>query len=122
MPTFYAKSTTVQLSAADLECATTPKIRAAQGTEATESTRDVVFALAKASKDGTLSEIAINGPDGHHVQFLGENEDMPFFVVRAGKNFFDPDAPEKRNRRPARLPLFETKNGFVLIDSSNKGR
>lgn len=30
---------------------------------------------------------------------------MPFFMVHAGKNFFDLTTKEKRNRRPARVPL-----------------
>lgn len=122
MPTFYAKSTTVQLSVANLEHTTTANIRTAQSPQTTEIIRDIAFEFAKGSKDGSLSEIAINGEDGHHVQFLGKLENMPFFMVRAGKDFFDLNGSERRNRRPARVPLFETKNGFVLIDSSNKGR
>lgn len=121
MPTFFANLTTVQLSVAGLKGATTEQIRTAQGTEATENTRDVAFEIAKGSRDGTLNEIAINGPDGHYLQFLGKLETMPFYMVRAGRNFFAADSTEKRNRRPARVPLYETKTGVVLIDSSNKG-
>lgn len=29
---------------------------------------------------------------------------MPFFMVRAGKGFFDPSIAGKRTRRPARVP------------------
>lgn len=36
---------------------------------------------------------------------------MPFFMVHAGKSFFDSTTKEKRNRRPARIPLAGASGG-----------
>lgn len=105
MPTFYGRETTVQLSVAELGRATTSKPRTQQSLAASESIRNVAQEFARGSKDGTLTETPIYTDDGSHVRFLGKQRDMPFFMVHAGKNFFDLNSKEKRNRRPARVSL-----------------
>ena len=105
MPTFYAQKTTVQLSVADLERATTPNPRTQQSLVASKSIRNIAQEFAKGSKDGTLTETPFYTEDGSHMRFLGKRGTMPFFMVHAGKNFFDLATKEKRNRRPARVPL-----------------
>ena len=111
MPTFYAQKTTVQLSVADLGRATTPNPRTQQSHAASEYIRNVAQEFARGSKDGTLTETPLYTEDGSHVHFLGKHETMPFFIVHAGKNFFDLTTKEKRNRRPARVPLAEKVEG-----------
>lgn len=105
MPTFYAQKTTVQLSVADLGRATTPNPRTQQSLAASESIRNVAQEFARGSKDGTLTETPLYTEDGSHVRFLGKHGNMPFFMVHAGRNFFDLATKEKRNRRPTRMPL-----------------
>ena len=105
MPTFYAQKTTVQLSVADLGRATTPNPRTQQCHAASESIRNIAREFARGSRDGTLTETPLHTEDGSHVRFLGKQENMPFFMVHAGKNFFDSTTKEKRNRRPARMPF-----------------
>ena len=104
MPTFYAQKTTIQLSIADLGRATTSNPRTQQSLAASESVRNVAQEFARGSKDGTLTETPLYTEDGSHVRFLGKHENMPFFMVHAGKNLFDLTTKEKRNRRPARIP------------------
>ena len=107
MPTFYAQNTTVQLSVADLARATTSKPHTQQSHATSESIRNVAQEFTRGSKDGTLTETPFytNDQDGGHLRFLGKIRNMPFFMVHAGKNFFDVNTKEKRNRRPARLPI-----------------
>lgn len=104
MPTLYGQKTTVQLSVADLGRATNANPKMQQSLAASESVRNVAQEFARGSKDGTLTETPLSTEDGSHVRFLGKHGDMPFFMVHAGKNFFDLTT-EKKNRRPARVPL-----------------
>ena len=110
MPTFYAQKTTVQLSVADLGRATTPSPRTQQCLAASESIRNIAQEFARGSKDGTLTETPLYTEGGSHVRFLGKHGNMPFFMVHAGEKFFD-STTEKRNRRPARIPLAGEKEG-----------
>ena len=121
MPTFHANSTTVQLSVADLKPTITSDIQTGQSKQTTEQVREIAAEFAKWSVNGTLRETPINGSDGHRMRFLGKLEDMPFFMVWAGKQFFSPDSVGLMQRRPPRVPLYKNTDGFVLIDNSNKG-
>lgn len=109
MPTFYARSTTVQLSIADLSKATTlhPVPRAIK--EAMENVQAVGAALTRGSEHGTLTETPIYTKDhkNSHVRFLGKKGDMPFFMVHSGKELFHLGDQVVQNRRPARLPASE---------------
>ena len=129
MPTLYGQNTTVQLSIADLDRTVTLNPRTQH---ATESIKKVAQEFARGSKDGTLTETALNTEDGSHIRFLGKHEDMPFFMVHAGKYLFDQTTMEKRNRRPARVPFAgesEGKSVSTAVDldgetvgTSNGGR
>lgn len=119
MPTFYAQKTTVQLSVTDLGRATTTNPRRQQSLAASESIKNVAQEFARGSKDGTLTETPLYTEDGSHIRFLGKHEDMPFFMVHAGNNFFDLATKEKTNRRPARVPLAgkgEGKSASTAVD------
>lgn len=130
MPTFYACKTTIQLSVADITRATTPNPRSVQCPEASQNIRSTAQEFARGSKDGTLTETPLLTEDGSHIRFLGKHQDMPFFMVHAGKTFFELDASEKRNRRPARVPLggpapatpTQGNGTNTGIDVSNKGK
>lgn len=111
MPTFYALKTTVQLSVADLGRATTLNPHTQQSLAASKVIRNAAQEFARGSKDGTLTETPLYAEDGSHVRFLGKQGNMPFFMVHAGKSFFDSTTKEKRNRRPARIPLAGTSGG-----------
>ena len=119
MPTFFAQKTTVQLSVADLGRATTPNPRTQQSFAASESIRNVAQEFARGSKDGTLTETPLYAEDGSHLHFLGKHGNMPFFMVHAGKNLFDSTTKEKRNRRPARIPLAGASEGESTSTAAN---
>jgi len=108
MPTYYARETTVQLSVADIGRSTTLSPSHRQSYEATQNIEIASQEFVKASRNGTLTEDALLDEEtGSHVRFLGQARDMPFFIVRAGRTFFDfgLEPHQKRNRRSARLPL-----------------
>ena len=121
MPTLYSAETTVQLSVADLKLATSPNPRTNQRPEATADVQRTLLEFTKGSRNGTLDETPLYAENGSHLRFLGKHQDMPFFMVHAGKNFFDANSKEKRNRRAARIPLHEAPNGS-LISLSNRGK
>lgn len=105
MPTFFSRWTTVQLSVADLPKTTIndPKLR--KGQDVYEGISNTTLEFAKASRNGTLAETPLNDSEtGSHMRYLGVNEDMPFFIVHAGKDFFNPNTNEPRNRWPERVP------------------
>ena len=115
MPRFAGVGTTVQLSVADLLRTTTLNPGAQQSFAVTESIKHVAQEFAKGSVDGTLTETPLCTEDGSedesHMQFLGELRTIPFYMVQAGKNFFDLITKEKRNRRPFRVPPPEKGEG-----------
>ena len=119
MPTFYAQGTTVQLSVADLGRATTPNLHTQQSLAASASIRDISQEFTRGSKDGTLTETSLETEKGHHLRFLGKHGTVPFLMVHAGQHFFDLSSKEKRNRRPARIPLAgqtEGKSALIAVD------
>lgn len=123
MPTLYGKKTTVQLSVSDLRRATTPNPRTQQSPTTSASIRDIAQQFARDSIDGTLSETPLYTEEGSHVRFLGNNKDMLFYMVHAGKNFFDLTTTEQRNTRPARVPLVRKKSAgtTVVLDGEKIG-
>ncbi|MCJ1224726.1 hypothetical protein MMC12_001371 [Toensbergia leucococca] len=103
MPTFYSRSTTIQLSVANLATSITAEPQTISGPTTVRNSQSALTELGIASNDGTLSETPIYVEDtGSHVRCLGDHEDMPFFMVHAGKHFFSRTTTEKRTRRPAR--------------------
>lgn len=117
MPTLYGHSTSVQLSVTNLARATTQNPEPRQCSVSTANIKKIDLEFAKASRDGTLGETALLGDDGRHLRFLGKYEDMPFFMVRAGKDFFDPNAVEKTTRRPAKSVRTQMSDNITLYDS-----
>ena len=123
MPTFYSRRTAVQLSVSDLPEATTPHPMSHQSKEATKNVQDVTKALIKGSRDGTLMEDPINIRDTQsHIDFLGKDRDMPFFMVQAGKDYFNQGDSGGRTKRPIRLPLIEITNKFAPRSSPDPYR
>ena len=63
--------------------------------------------FARGSIDGTLTETPFYTEDGSHIRFLGKPGTMNFYMVHAGKNFFNLNTTdkEKRNKRPDRVPF-----------------
>lgn len=111
MPTFYSRTTAIQLSVSDLSEATTLHPMSHQSKEATNNVQDVTKAFVKGSRYRTLMEDPINIRDTQsHIDFLGKDRDMPFFMVQAGKDYFNQDNSGGRTKRPIRLPLIETTN------------
>lgn len=106
MPTYSSRLTTVQLAVADLQDTTTtnPKTRARVGVY--DEITECADKMAKASIHGTLDEIPVSTEANNStpILFLGKFRNMPFFLVRAGKAFFEPNAEGRRTRRPARVP------------------
>ena len=110
MPTLYCRSTTIQLSISGLTLATTAYPVPHQSREARDNIQHATEALVKGSRDGTLTEDPLYSEKTQsHINFLGKNQDMPFFMVHAGKDYFDSQNNKRgRNRRVARSPLVET--------------
>ena len=104
MPTLYARSTTVQLSVADLKTTTTTNYKPSVGSNIAEVTKNAAE-FARGSRNGTLTEIPLYTEDsGTHMRFLGRHHNMPFFMVQAGKHFFDRKIGKLRTRKPQRDP------------------
>lgn len=121
MPKFYGRNTAIQVSVAELAKVTTQNPRPRQCPESTSSIGKIELEFTKASKEATLAEESLNGKDGRHLRFLGTNEDMPFFMVQAGKNFFNPDAMARRTRRPAKSLKQQTTDKVSVYDSDGDG-
>jgi len=117
MPTTYGRNTTLQLSVADLAKVTPPNPRPKQCPETTSSVGQIELQFAKASSNGTFAEEPLNGEDGRHLRFLGKHEDLPFFMVHAGKEFFNPNDLARRTRRPAKTVKQQTTDKLSLYDS-----
>lgn len=108
MPTLYSRSTTIQLSIADLPKTTTHDHKSHLFTH-TSVVANVAAELARGAKDGTLTEVPLYAKDTDtRMRFIGANGDMPFYMVRAGKHLFDPSTNNTRTRRPERIPLSGT--------------
>ena len=120
MPRFAGAETTVQLSVADLRRTTTLYPRTQQTVVGSESVKTVAQEFARGSIDGTLTETLLCTEDGEQIQFLVKLRTMPFYMVQAGKNFFDLITKEKRNRRPVRVPPTEKGEGGSASMAANK--
>lgn len=104
MPTLYARSTTVQLSVADLKTTTTTDYKPSLGSNMGEVTNNAAE-FARGSRSGTLTETPLYIDDsGSHMRFLGRHQNMPFFIVQAGKHFFDRKIDKVRKQNPHRDP------------------
>ena len=102
MPTNHGRKTIIQLSVAELDRVSTQNPRNKQCLATTSNINKIDLEFIESSKDATLTEEPLGGKDGYQIQFLGKHEDMFFSMVRAGKDFFNPRAIGKGNRRPAK--------------------
>ncbi len=102
MPTFFATTTKIHLSVSDLAASTT-KILSTHASSATA--RKLQASVAEISSGEVLTEQPLCCQDGSHLRFLGEHEDMPFFMVQAGKNLFKTEVTESILRRQAVKPV-----------------
>lgn len=106
MPTYYSRSTTIQLGVADLQDTTTIELESRSRSAVYDEVTSCAAKFARASINGTLDETPILTEDASqtHARFLGQFSNMPFFMVRAGMGFFNSEAEGRRTRRPARVP------------------
>lgn len=118
MPTLHSHSTTVQLSVANIPKVITENPQTGQCNASTTNIKNVELEFAKASGNGTLAEDALSGDDGRHVDFLGKYQNMPFLLVRAGKDFYSPNAAQKTTMRPAKSVRAQTSESIALYDSA----
>lgn len=95
----------MQLSAANLQKATSEDPPNSKCPQATRNIADVADEFTRALVDGTLAEDdIIDEVTGSRTRFLGNHRDMPFFMVRAGEGFFAEDGEGRKTNRPARVP------------------
>ena len=118
MPTLYGRNTTVQVSLADLGKVITQNPRPKQCPETTNSIGKIELEFINASRNATLAEQSLLGEDEKHLRFLGRHEDMPFFMVRVGKDFFNPNAAERKTRRAARTVRQQTTDKVSVYDAT----
>ena len=117
MPKYYAKSTSITLSVADLFASTTATPLRSLSPTASRNTHYTAEQLALGPGVTTLSETPVyNG--GSHIGFLGG--DMPFFIVQAGKNNkYGKSAEESRepNHAEGAIPVIEKGASSTVQDS-----
>ena len=89
MPTFFARSTSIQLCAASIEATTTRNPVLHQHPDVYKTISGINETFDQASWHGGLTEEPLCDEDTKsHMRFLGPRENMPFFLVHAGKDFF----------------------------------
>lgn len=119
MPTLHSHSATIQLSVANIPKVITENPQTGQCNASTRNIKNVELEFAKASGNSTLAEDVLLGDDGRHLDFLGKHENMPFFLVRAGKDFYSPNAAQKTTIRPAKSVRAQTSESIALYDSGS---
>lgn len=86
MPTYYSRSTTARLHTTNLADITAPnpvpEIIASKQKYLEKGEREIARSIGA----GSWRELAVACDSGSHVQFLGENTNMPFIMVQAGLN------------------------------------
>ena len=105
MPTFYARSTTIRLSTADHALTTTAKPVGHSSKEAADHLQNIIAEFANGAEGGGMSETSIDDKEsGSHIRFLGKRKDMPFFMIRAGKDSLSSNNPTGKREAPAVPP------------------
>ena len=120
MPTYYSRSTSVQLAVADLRDTTTVKPESRSHTPVHDEVTNCAAKFARASINGTLDETPILTEDANqsHMRYLGKLSEMPFLMVRAGMSFFNSEIEGRRTRRPARNPASRPQSSTPLQSSA----
>lgn len=101
MPKFYCRKTTVQLSVADLAKTTIdPKSYFSSAAD----TVAIAAEFVRESKYGTLTELPLYTEGSNsHIRHLDAPNNFPFFMVHAGKHFFDPSTKQNHSQEPERI-------------------
>ncbi|KAL6714068.1 hypothetical protein ACLMJK_008562 [Lecanora helva] len=118
MPKYYGRNTAIQLSVTDLQNVITQHPQNKQCPETTNSIVSIEGEFAKASEQRTLAEETLCGKDGHHLQFLGEHENLPFCMVYAGRGLFSCDVTRKRAQRSDKTLEQQTTVNTQVYDSN----
>lgn len=118
MPTFFARFTKIQLSATDLPSLTTSVPNSTPSANPTGRNEELAAQIAAGEP---LSERPLYCRDsGSHMRFLGQRQDMPFFMVHAGKQLFrtrESDRGSRTHQLYPAVPLPKTKETFESEDS-----
>ncbi|KAK5170926.1 uncharacterized protein LTR77_004070 [Saxophila tyrrhenica] len=88
MPTYYARGVKATLATCDLHPTLTNDVKLTMGAACRQENERVQKIFSDAKENAKLDELPV-GEDGSAqgiVQFTGVNEDMPMYVVEAGKN------------------------------------
>lgn len=104
MPTSDATRTTIQLTAINLEPTTTTNPKTKVGSNSAEIRKNVTE-FASGSLLGTLKESPVSTTDGQrNISYLGFDQNMPFYLVHAGVDFYDGSKNKTHTQRPERVP------------------
>lgn len=86
MPSYYARSTAIQLSTAPLATTSSTNASTIQSHETSSAIQSINTVFSKASLFQTLNEESIQDTEvGSHIHFLGKDKNIPFMIVHAGK-------------------------------------
>ena len=121
MPTSYGHNTSVQLSIADLGKVITKNPQTRQCPESTSSIAKTEQQFTQASIDGTLAEESLCGDNGRHLQYIGPHQELPIFIVRVGKSFFDPNVMIRRFARSAKTLKQQTTETIAVYAVAEVG-
>ena len=105
MPSYLGAS--VRLATSDLDKTITQGNALRNSQLLTDNVKKIERGFA-AESTTLLQELSVPGDDGCSLRFLGEHQDMPFFLVRAGKDLFQSIRKHPFNQpqpKPVRLRL-----------------
>ena len=91
MPTYGAVGITAKLSVANLADTLSSSIHLKQGPEAKETMKRIKNVF-EAGRDIPERPIGADGNEKGVLQFIGDQEDIPFFMVEAGENIRSPES------------------------------
>lgn len=112
MPTYDSKQTTVQLTVVDLHKTTTTNPKIQLGTNGPEVASNAAE-FARSSTQGALKELPVIQIDTHgSMNYIGFDDNTPFFMVRAGVDLFDQSCDTTHTRAPEQVPENEGTKAF----------
>ena len=85
MPSYLSAS--IRLATSSLESTIPHSVAVRNSALLTANIKEIDKAF-NAEESTLLPELAIPGNDGHALRFLGEHQDMPFYMVQTGKDLF----------------------------------
>ena len=112
MPTYDSKQTTVQLTVVDLHKTTTTDPKIQLGTNGPEVASNAAE-FARSSTQGALKELPVIPIDTHgSMNYIGFNDNTPFFMVRAGFDLFDQSCDTTHTQAPEQASETEGTKAF----------